>query len=48
MNSEEKTSSKYDNEVKEKTSITPNKENEKAVNIRNGLLNIYECGKYIF
>ena len=44
----EDTLSKYDNDSKENTSSTPDKEDEKAVNVLNVLLNIYECGKNIF
>ena len=44
----EKTLSKYDNDSKEKTSSTPDKEEEKSVNVLNVLLNIYECVKNIF
>ena len=38
----------YDNDSKGKTSSTPDKEDEKAVNVLNVLLNIYECSKNIF
>ena len=44
----EDTLSKYDNDSKENTSSTPDKEDEKAVNVLNVLLNIYECSKNIF
>ena len=44
----DKTLSTYDNDSKEKTSSTPDKEDEKAVNVLNVLLNIYECSKNIF
>ena len=43
--SKEKNSSKYNNEGKKKDSITSDKEDEESVNVLNGILNIYECGK---
>ena len=42
------TLSKYDNDSKEKTSSMPDEEEEKALNVLNGLLNTYEYGKNIF
>ena len=47
VNEHEKTSSKCDNEREEKTLSESENGNEEAVNVHNGFLNIYECGKNI-
>ena len=47
-NERENTFSTYDNDKKENNSSMFDKEKEELVYVRNGLLNIYECGKTSF